>query len=260
VNPWPAEPGQLAALQEQLAERADAVRAHSPVVLPAHPLIGGCFVAFAKGQAGPGRPGDEAWVAAVTWRASSAPRDEGAALRGATHATGPRVAADTDEQVVVRGTVPAPYEPGLLAMREGAVLERAVRGLQSPPDVLLVDATGTDHPRRAGLAVHLGWVVGMVTVGVTHRPLRAGGDAPPGLARRGEHRPIVVDGEVVAHWVVTRDGARPLVAHAGWRTDAATAVEVTLTASTPASRTPVPLGEARRAAREARSIAAGAWG
>src|SRR4030042_1152683 len=48
-----------------------------------------------------------------------------------------------------------PYEPGYLALREGAALERAVRGLGAFPDVLLVDATGPDHQRGAGPAVHL---------------------------------------------------------------------------------------------------------
>jgi deoxyribonuclease V len=54
--------------------------------------------------------------------------------------------------VVVSGEAGAPYLPGLLALREGALLEAAVRALPRPPEVLLVDATGRDHPRRAGLA------------------------------------------------------------------------------------------------------------
>jgi deoxyribonuclease V len=61
----------------------------------------------------------------------------------------------------------------------------------------------------------------------------------------------------VARWVCTRDRSRPVLAHAGWRTDAATAARLVLLASTPAARTPVPLQEARRVAREARSLAGG---
>jgi deoxyribonuclease V len=71
---------------------------------------------------------------------------------------------------------------------------------------------------------------------------------------------VVLGDEVVGHLVRTRDGAKPVVAHAGWRTDVDDAREVVLLASTPASRTPVPLGEARRVAREARAIASGEWG
>lgn len=255
---WPLDDTTLRALQEHLAERADRMRVHAPLELPVRPLIGGCFVAFARGEAGPGHPGDRAWAAAVTWRPSAGPRDEGAALRGRSHAHGPRVARDTVEQVVVTDTVPASYRPGLLAEREGPILERAVRSLAAPPDVLLVDATGVDHPRRAGLAIHLGAVVDVPTVGVTHRPLQATVSAMPDPGR-GTTATVRMDDEVVAHAVRIRDGARPVIAHAAWRTDADIARRVVLLASTPASRTPVPLGEARRVAREARAIASGAW-
>ena len=255
---WPLDARALEALQRRLAREADGARAERPLHLPARPLLGGCFVAFARGEAGPGHPGDRAWAAAATWRPAGGTRDEGAALRGVRHDRGPRVARDLHEQVVVADEVPAAYEPGLLAMREGQILERAVAALGGRPDVLLVDATGVDHPRRAGLAVHLGWALGVPTVGVTHRPLHADRGAEP-AGERGRRSPVAVGAEVVAWWVVTRTGARAVVAHAGWRTTADQAVEVVLLASTPASRTPVPLGEARRAAREVRSIAEGSW-
>ena len=103
--------------------------------------IGGCAIRSAKA-------GDAAWAAAVADKAES----------------------------VVAGRVHAPYAAGLLALREGPLLEAAVRG--ATPDVLLVDATGRDHPRRAGLALHLGAVLDLPTVGVTHRPLLAQGDWP----------------------------------------------------------------------------------
>lgn len=256
---WPTDDDELRDLQGRLAELADRARQRDRLVLPAGPLLGGCFVAFARGEAGPGHPGDRAWVAAVTWRPTGRVRDEGEALRGRSHEHGPRVARDTAEQVVVAGTVPASYRAGLLAEREGPILARAVAALRVPPDVLLVDATGTDHPRRAGLAVHLGAVLGIPTVGVTHRVLHAA--EPPEPARlRGSSAPVRSGDEVVGHVVRTRDDARPVVAHAGWRTAADGAREVVLLASTPASRTPVPLGEARRVAREARAIASGEWG
>lgn len=260
VTSWPDDDEALIALQRRLAVEADVARRDHPLVLPSRPLLGGCFVAFARGEAGPGHPGDHAWAAAVTWRPTGTPRDEGAALRGRTPDRGPRIARDTHEQVVVAGTVPASYRPGLLARREGPILERAVRALREAPDVLLVDATGLDHPRRAGLAIHLGHVLALPTVGVTHRPLHAVESPEPAGTRRGERSPVVADGEVVAHRVVTRDGARPVVAHPGWRTSVSQAVDLVLLASTSSSRTPVPLGEARRVAREARAIASGEWG
>jgi deoxyribonuclease V len=151
--------------------------------------------------------------------------------------------------------VGASYEPGLLALREGPLLGSAVGALRPAPDVLLVDATGLDHPRRAGMAVHLGAVTGLPTVGVTHRPLVAAGEMPPAPWRRGATSPLLLGGHVVGRWVCTRTGVRPVVAHAGWRTDPDTAAEVVLLASTQGARTPVPLQEARRVAREARALA-----
>src|SRR5205807_8672844 len=146
----------------------------------------------------------------------------------------------------------APYGAGLLALREGPILERAVTGLRVPPDVLLVDATGLDHPRGAGLAVHLGAVTGVPSVGVTHRPLVAIGTLPP--TRRGATSPAQLHGRTVGRWTCTRAGARPVLAHAGWRTDPDTAAALVLAVSTRAARTPVPLQEARRVAREARAL------
>ncbi len=137
----------------------------------------------------------------------------------------------------------------MLALREGALLEAAVRALPQPPDVLLVDATGRDHPQRAGLALHLGAVLDLPTVGVTHRPLVAEGEWPPD--ERGARSPLTVDGELVGYWLRTRAGTRPLAAHAAWRTDPETAAEVVF--ATCRARTPEPLRQARRRAREARA-------
>ncbi|MDP9442794.1 MAG: endonuclease V [Actinomycetota bacterium] len=150
--------------------------------------------------------------------------------------------------------VPASYAPALLARREGPILAAAVTVLELVPDVLLVDATGLDHPRGAGLALHLGAVVGVPTVGVTHRPLVAAGTVPE--LRAGATAPIRIGGRCVGYWVCTRTAVRPVVAHAAWRTSPETAAHLVLVASTEAARTPVPLQEARRVAREARALAA----
>jgi deoxyribonuclease V len=165
----------------------------------------------------------------------------------------PRRADDVIAQAVAAARVPAPYTPGFLARREGPALAAAVLALELIPDVLLVDATGIDHPRRAGLAVHLGAVTGITTVGVTQRPLVATGPLP--VLRRGATTPVRVEDHVVGYWVCTKTGARPVVAHAGWRTSPETAVRAVLAASTDEARTPVPLQEARRVAREARALA-----
>lgn len=224
---WPATREQLVSSQHELA-RADAL----PWSPPVDSVIGGCFVAFARGEQGPGAPGDRAWAGAVAWHGG--------------------VVVD---EVVVFERVPAAYEPGLLALREGPILQHAVEALPTRPDVLLVDATGLDHPRRAGLAVHLGGVIDVPTVGVTHRSLVAHGDLPTG-EQRGATAPLTLDGDVVAHWVRTRSYTRPVVAHAAWRTTPDTARGVVLHASPGDARTPAPLQQARRVAREARAAAA----
>ncbi|GDY32685.1 hypothetical protein GTS_43180 [Gandjariella thermophila] len=194
-------------------------------------LVAGCFAAPARGHAGPGAAGQPVWAGAAAYRGR---RCVGRAARPARAGAG--------------------YAFGLLALRFGAVLQAVVAALPERPDVLLVDATGLDHPRRTGLARHLGAVLDVPTVGVTHRTLLARGDWPPD--QRGATAPLWLDGELVGHWVRTRSGRRPVAAHAAWRTDAETAARVVL--ATAGHRTPAPLREARRLARQARAAAASA--
>lgn len=195
-------------VQVALGEEAEAVMASAPWTLPSPAVVSGCFVAYATGEAGPGRAGDRAWAAAVAWSpAGVAARSADRVLRRRGGFGGPRQASDVVAQVVVEQQVPAPYVPGLLARREGPILAAAVADLEVVADVLLVDATGLDHPRRAGLAVHLGRVTGMPTVGVTRRPLLARGEQPPLV--RGASTPVAVDDRVVGRWVCTRTDALP---------------------------------------------------
>jgi deoxyribonuclease V len=151
---------------------------------------------------------------------------------------------------IVRGEAAAPYQPGLLALREGPLLEAAIRALPGEPEALIVNATGRDHPRGAGLALHLGAELDLPSIGVSDRPLLAEG-APP-APDRGATSPVLLDDAEVARLVRTRVGARPLVVHPGWLTDVDTAVSVTL-AATRRARTPEPLRRARREARRARA-------
>lgn len=183
-------------------------------------LVAGAFVAYQRGVAGMGAAGDPVWAAAALF--------EGSQLI---------------EAQALTGTAGAPYIPGLLALREGPILEQVVRALERVPDIVLVNGTGRDHPRRAGLAVHLGAVLGLPTVGATDRPLSATPD-PDGR--------LIFDREVVGYLVQTRRQAKPVVVHAGWRTSAEVAREVVV-AVTGRSRTPEPIRKARQLAREART-------
>lgn len=223
---WPRTEADLVAEQGRLADLAP-----QPFALEGAAAMAGCFVCFDRGGTGPGAAGDPGWAAAAVVR-------------------GRRVIAAAQ----VTGAAAAPYRAGLLALREGPILEAAVRALDRTPEVLLVNATGRDHPRRCGLAVHLGARLGVATVGVTNRTLLAEGD-PPG-PERGDRSPLTVGEDVVGTWLRTRSGAHPVAVHAGWRTDAATAAEIVLRA-TARARTPEPLRRARTLARLSRSGAAG---
>ena len=154
------------------------------------------------------------------------------------------------EQRVIMGVAAAPYVPGLMALRLGRPMEDAVRALSSRLDVLVLDATAADHPRRAGLALHLGAELGVATVGVTHRPLVASGKWPSD--RRGAMSPLRIGDSVVGCWLRTQPGVRPLAVHPGWRIDLNTAVDVVLSV-TSKRRTPEPLRRAREIARRARA-------
>jgi deoxyribonuclease V len=184
-------------------------------------------VCFPRGLTGPGSAGDRAWAAAVVLRE-----------------------AQLLDQSLRLGETSAPYVPGLLASRIGGVLDATVRGLSVLPEVLLVDATGFDHPRRAGLAIHLGAVLEIPTVGVTHRPLT--GEGPWPADRRGATSRVRIGDDVVASWVRTRRGTRPVVVHPGWRVGLDDAIELILEL-TPRRRTPEPLRLARHLARGARA-------
>lgn len=197
---------------------------------PAPIVAAGVFVAFARGEEGPGRTGDRAFVGAAS-------------------------TCETTElaRVVVEGRSGAPYRAGYLAAREGALMEdglRALLALGVKPDVVLVDATGRDHARGAGLALHVGAVLDLPTVGVTHRPLLASGPEPDDIV--GATTELRLDGAVVGRWLRVHHGVRPLAVHAAWRTDDRTAVNVVLRV-TGAARTPEPLRLARTAARESRA-------
>jgi deoxyribonuclease V len=230
MDAWLLDAAELDAEQRRIA----ALRPPLWVPPPGALRVAGCFLAFARGQQGPGHPGDRGWAAAVTMR-----------MPGAIF----------EAEAVVPVVAAATYERGRLALREGAALQEAVTHLPALPDVLLVDATGRDHPRGAGLALHLGAVIDVPTVGVTHRPMLARGNWPPN--EELAFSPLSLDEEVVGAWMRTRRNARPLAVHAAWRTDARVAVDVVGRCLTSLSRTPEPLRRARVSARVARARAEG---
>jgi deoxyribonuclease V len=223
---WPEEERELIEVQQRLVLAAQ----HAVLWQPPDDRdlrVAAFFIGHARGLHGPGDRGDPAWV-------------------GAAGFDGNRLVASA----VTRGEAGWPYIPGLLVLREGRLLAGGLESLKWHADLLLVNATGADHPRRSGLALHLGAAAGLPSVGVTDRPLISQG-AEPG-PRRGDSEPLVVEDEVVGYRLRTRAGVRPICVHAAWRTTPELARDAVLRLCR-GSRTPEPLRHARRLARQSRA-------
>lgn len=111
------------------------------------------------------------------------------------------------------GTAGFPYVPGLFAFRELPVLTAALTSLATRPDVLLCDGQGLAHPRRFGLACHLGVLTGLPTLGVAKTPLLGSWDEPG--PSRGDSSDVQDGGETVARVLRTQDGVKPLTVSTG---------------------------------------------
>lgn len=149
------------------------------------------------------------------------------------------------DQAVVRGPATFPYIPGLLSFREVPVLLEALGRLGQPPDLLLCDGQGLAHPRRFGLACHLGVLTGIPSIGVAKSLLIGKHDPLP--ARRGAWRPLLDSGEVVGAALRTRDGVAPVYVSIGHKVSLETAIDFTL-ACTPRYRLPETTRAAHRLA------------
>jgi len=115
-----------------------------------------------------------------------------------------------------------PYVPGLLSFREAPALIEAVRALPSRPDLLMCDGQGPAHPRRLGLASHVGLWLDLPTIGVAKSRL-CGRHRPVGQTRRCQVR--LRDGhELIGAVVRTRTAVKPVYVSVGHRIDLAGAV------------------------------------
>lgn len=123
-----------------------------------------------------------------------------------------------------------PYIPGLLSFRELPVLLQAFEGLQTRPDVVLVDGQGVAHPRRLGLASHLGLWLKLPTIGCAKSRL-CGEYEEPG-PQKGEGAALVLNGAPVGVVLRTRERVRPLYVSPGHLCTVARAAQVTLACTT----------------------------
>ncbi|MEU1039239.1 endonuclease V [Streptomyces sp. NPDC005907] len=197
--------------------------------------------------------------------------DEPGPRPGNGHVTGVDVAYDDERDVVVAaaivldaatldvvaeatavGQVSFPYVPGLLAFREIPAVLAALDALPCAPGLVVCDGYGLAHPRRFGLASHLGVLTGLPTIGVAKNPFTFSYEEP-GL-RRGSASPLLADEEEVGRALRTRDGTKPVFVSVGHRVALDTACAHTL-ALTPKYRLPESTRAAdalcRRALKEA---------
>ncbi len=119
-----------------------------------------------------------------------------------------------------------PYVPGLLSFREAPAAVAAVERLPHRPGLLLCDGQGYAHPRRFGLACHLGVWLDIPAIGAAKSRLIGESDGPPDEA--GAQAPLLDGGEVIGAVVRTKAGVKPLYVSAGHRIDLAAAVRLTL--------------------------------
>lgn len=119
-----------------------------------------------------------------------------------------------------------PYVPGLLSFRELPVLLQAFRTLRTLPEVVLVDGQGTAHPRRFGLASHLGLWIGLPTIGCAKSRL-CGEAAEPGPLR-GEKTTLLLDGQPVGAVLRTKDRVKPMFISPGHLVSVERATDIVL--------------------------------
>jgi deoxyribonuclease V len=221
LHDWDLTPTQAVALQRELAARVDTTTPVGTVN-----LIAGCDISYNRGS-----PLMYAAVVVV------------------------RVADLTPvESVVVSTEVTFPYVPGLLSFREAPPILAAWERLRTDPDAVMLDGQGIAHPRRLGIASHLGLWLDKPTIGCAKSLLVGQYDAPgPSV---GDGSPLVFKGEQVGTVLRTRAKTKPVFVSPGHKIDAAGAVSVVL-ATLSGYRQPLPTRLAHIASNEARTAGGG---
>ena len=129
---------------------------------------------------------------------------------------------DVLETATARCPTTFPYVPGLLSFRELPAVLAALEQLREPPDLLLCDGQGIAHPRRFGIASHLGLLVDIPAIGVAKTRLCGTHAEPP--HQRGAWTPLRADEEIIGAVLRTRIGVKPLYISPGHRIGLETAL------------------------------------
>ena len=134
------------------------------------------------------------------------------------------------EHALAERPVEFPHVPGLLSFRELPAVLQALARLDQEPDLLLVDGQGRAHPRRFGIACHLGVLTGLPTIGVAKTRLVGEHAVVPD--RRGAWVPLHHRGEVIGAVLRSRVGVKPIYVSVGHRVSLAGAIDWVMACTT----------------------------
>lgn len=224
---WNVKPGEAREIQEDLRKRWEGSDRQGPIL-----TVAGLDAAFVLN-------GSQAFKKKFPpWKA----------LREANRAIGGVVVFAYPEMIEVERAfaevaLEFPYVPGFLSFREIPVLLAALRKLRRMPDLLFCDGQGYAHPRRIGLATHLGIVLDVPTIGCA-KSLLIGKHGAVGR-KRSEWAALMDGEEIVGAALRTRDDCKPMYISQGHRVSLETAVQMTL-AVDGGTRVPRPTREADR--------------
>lgn len=154
------------------------------------------------------------------------------------------------ESATVRVATPFPYVPGLLSFREVPPILSALHKLKRDPDLLFVDGHGRAHPRRLGIASHLGLWTGRATIGIGKSRL-CGSFSEPGR-QRGASSDLIDRDEVIGTVLRSREGVKPIFVSVGFGLPLVDCVQWTQRV-TPTYRLPEPIRMADRIAGQSKS-------
>lgn len=130
------------------------------------------------------------------------------------------------EQSIVRRATSFPYIPGFLSFREIPAVLDALQKINTIPDIILCDGQGFAHPRRFGIACHLGVIVDIPTIGVAKSWLIGKYEEVP--QTKGSWQPLIHKNETIGAVLRTRSHVKPVYVSSGHRISLATAIDYVL--------------------------------
>jgi len=130
------------------------------------------------------------------------------------------------EVEVAQGKITLPYIPGLLSFRESPLILAACEKLCNVPDLILIDGQGIAHPRRFGLASHVGLFLDLPTIGCA-KSILCGRHQPLG-EEAGSHAELLDNGELIGAALRTKSGVRPIYVSVGHKIDLASALQLVI--------------------------------